>query len=114
MDDFYPKVEWDSKCITIDYIVFWRCEVGVTTVRLTDEMEKQIDQLASSTQRSKGAVIKQALNEFIEKQAVEERRWQQTLDAIESVANGEFVDGDDVHKWIRSWGAEDELSTPGA
>ena len=88
--------------------------MGVTTVRLSDEMEKQIDQLASSTHRSKGAVIKQALNEFIEKQALEERRWQQTLDAIESVANGEFVDGDDVHQWIRSWGAEDELSTPGA
>jgi predicted transcriptional regulator len=95
-------------------LYFWRCEVGVTTVRLTDEMEKQIDQLASSTQRSKGAVIKQALNEFIEKKALEELRWQQTLDAIESVANGEFVDGDNVHKWIRSWGSEDELSTPGS
>lgn len=88
--------------------------MGVTTVRLTDEMEKQIDQLALSTQRSKGAVIKQALSEYIDKQALEELRWQQTLDAIESVAKGEFVDGEEVHQWIRSWGSEDELPTPGA
>ena len=42
----------------------------------------------------------------------EETRWQETLQALESVHQGKVVDGDTVHEWLKSWGTEKELDTP--
>lgn len=30
-------------------------------------------------------------------------KWQQTLDALESVTEGKIIDASDVHKWLNSW-----------
>ena len=37
---------------------------------------------------------------------------EESLDAMESVAQGKAVSGEAVHRWLRSWGATDELSPP--
>jgi predicted transcriptional regulator len=42
----------------------------------------------------------------------EETRWQETLQALESVHQGKVVDGDTVHEWIKSWGTKKELAPP--
>jgi predicted transcriptional regulator len=39
-------------------------------------------------------------------------RWQETLEAIESVAQGRVVPGEAVHAWLSSWGSPDELPPP--
>lgn len=82
--------------------------MSVTTVRLQAEVEQHLDEIANRLQRSKGWVINQALSEYIEKQRVEQERWQQTLEAMESAAQGKVVDAREVHDWLRSWGTEDE------
>ncbi|MGO2510278.1 hypothetical protein [Marinomonas polaris] len=40
------------------------------------------------------------------------KEWQQTLDALESVAKGKVVDASEVHKWLNSWGTDNELEAP--
>ena len=40
---------------------------------------------------------------------LEQTRWQETLAAIESVAQGRVVPGDAVHAWLASLGSPDEL-----
>lgn len=88
--------------------------MSVTSVRLQPEIEAGLEAMAEQTQRSKGWLINQALKEFIARQEVEQTRWRQTLQAIESVAKGQMVAGQTVHAWMESWGTEDELVPPRA
>lgn len=88
--------------------------MSVTTVRLQAEIENELEAIASRLHRSKGWVINQALSEFIEKQQLEQARWQQTMDAMESAAQGKVVDASEVHDWLSSWGTEKELDAPGS
>jgi len=86
--------------------------MGVTTVRLQAETEQHLEALANKLQRSKGWVINQALNEYIEKQQLEQDRWKQTLEAMESAAQGKVVDASEVNEWLNNWGTENEKDAP--
>lgn len=86
--------------------------MSVTTVRLQPDIEQSLQAMAEALQRSKSWVINQAVKEFAEKQALEQERWQETLKAMASVAQGQVVKGDDVHAWLQSWGTAEELSVP--
>ncbi|MCH8500057.1 MAG: ribbon-helix-helix protein, CopG family [Marinobacter sp.] len=86
--------------------------MSVTTVRLQPEVEQHLEAIASRLQRSKGWVINQALSEYIEKQQLEQERWKQTLEAMESAAQGKVVDASEVHSWLDSWGTESEQDAP--
>ncbi|MCL5043324.1 MAG: transcriptional regulator [Gammaproteobacteria bacterium] len=86
--------------------------MSVTTVRLQAEVEQHLEAIASRLQRSKGWVINQAVQEYIEKQQLEQKRWSQTLEAMESAAQGKLVDASEVHDWLNSWGTENEQEAP--
>lgn len=86
--------------------------MAVTTVRLQPDIEQHLEAIASRLQRSKGWVINQALEEYIAKQKLEQERWQQTLDAMESAAQGRVAEASDVHDWLSSWGTENEKDAP--
>ena len=43
---------------------------------------------------------------------LEQARWKETLEAMESVARGKVVSGEAVHAWLRSWGSADEPPSP--
>lgn len=86
--------------------------MSVTTVRLQAEVEQHLEAIASRLQRSKGWVINQAVQEYIEKQQLEQERWSQTLEAMESAAQGKLVDASEVHDWLNSWGTENEQEAP--
>jgi predicted transcriptional regulator len=88
--------------------------MSVTTVRLQPNIEVGLDAMTLKLQRSKSWLINQALKEFIERQELEQQRWNDTLQALESVTKGALVAGDDVHDWLRSWGTKHELSPPKA
>ncbi|MGX5913229.1 CopG family ribbon-helix-helix protein [Aliidiomarina sp. Khilg15.8] len=86
--------------------------MSVTTVRLQVEVEEQLEEIASRLQRSKGWIINQALSEYIEKQQLEQERWKQTLEAMESATQGKVVDASEVHSWLESWGTDNEQDAP--
>jgi len=86
--------------------------MSVTTVRLQTEVEQHLETIAGRLHRSKGWVINQALSEYIERQQREQERWQQTLEAMESAAQGKVVDASDVHTWLKSWGTDNEQDAP--
>ena len=88
--------------------------MSVTTFRLQPDIEESLETIAGRLHRSKSWVINQALREFIERQELEQVRWQQTLRAMESVAQGKVVSGEAVHTWLRSWGSDSELPPPKA
>jgi predicted transcriptional regulator len=83
-----------------------------TTVRLQPEVEKSLEALAGKLKRSKSWIINAALREFLRRSELEDTRWRQTLQAMESVAQGKAVAGDDVHAWLQSWGTPEEQPPP--
>jgi len=86
--------------------------MSVTTVRLQPDVEAGLEAISGKLHRSKSWVINQALKEFVARQEQEQIRWQETLKAMDSVAQGRVVSGEAVHNWLRSWGSADELPPP--
>ena len=88
--------------------------MSVTTVRLQPDVEEGLEAMADRLQRSKSWLINQALREYIERQEIEQARWRDTLQAMESVARGKVVSSEAVHDWLQSWGSDSELPPPKA
>jgi len=88
--------------------------MSVTSIRLNSEIEKPLADLTKELDRSKNYLINQAVKEFVARQKMEQDRWQDTLEALDSVKNGRLIDADVVEKWMDSWGSDDELPMPTA
>ena len=86
--------------------------MGVTSVRLTDELHARLEETAERLRRSKGWVISEALADFMEKEERAIARLERTRKALDQVEAGQVVDGDEVMAWIASWGTEKESRPP--
>ena len=86
--------------------------MGVTSVRLTDELHDRLEETAERLRRSKGWVISEALVEFMEKEERALARLERTQKALDQVEAGQVVDGDEVMAWIDSWGSDKESRPP--
>jgi len=86
--------------------------MSVTTVRLQPEVEEGLEAMAGKLRRTKSWLINQALREYLQRQKQDESRWEETLKAMESVAQGKVVSGEAVHAWLQSWGSASEVAPP--
>jgi len=86
--------------------------MGVTSIRLQPEIENPLEELASKLDRSKNYLINQAIKEFLERKSMGEKRWIETLEAIDSAKSGKLVNEQEVNAWLDSWGTENELNPP--
>jgi len=86
--------------------------MGVTSVRLRPENEDPLENLAKKLDRSKNYIINQAIREFIERDNLDEQRWNETLEAMASVKSGQLIDEQPVDDWLDSWGGGNELPPP--
>jgi len=87
--------------------------MSITSVRLNEDIEKPLDLLSKKLDRTKSYLINQAVREFVARQSIEDSRWEDTLQAIESLQRGESVDENEVNAWLNSWGTDDVLQVPG-
>ena len=88
--------------------------MGVTSVRLNSDVEAPLEQLAQKLDRSKNYIINQAIKEFVARQSMEDARWGDTLEALESIKSGKVVTEKEVSLWLEGWGAKDEKAPPGS
>ena len=86
--------------------------MGVTSVRLQPEIEDPLEDLSKKLDRSKNYLINLAIKEFLAKKSLEEQRWVETLEAIDSVKSGKLIEEEEVIDWLESWGSENELEPP--
>jgi predicted transcriptional regulator len=86
--------------------------MSVTNIELYDELEQPLTQLAEKLNQSRNWIINEAVKEFLEHQALEEQRWQDTLSALASVKNGESIAGEKIEAWLDSWGTPEEQPAP--
>jgi predicted transcriptional regulator len=88
--------------------------MGVTSVRLQPEIENPLEKLAHKLDRSKNYLINQAIKEFLVRKSLEEQKWNETLEALESVKSNKLVDEKEVNEWLDSWGKDNEIKPPKA
>ena len=62
--------------------------MGVTSVRLNSEVEVPLETLANKLDRSKNYLINQAIKEFVQRQSMEDARWEDTLEALSLINAG--------------------------
>ena len=86
--------------------------MGITSIRLSEDVEEPLERLAQKQDRSKNYLINQAIREFVLRHSMEELRWADTLEALESVKQGRVVEWDQVTAWLQSWGSDAELPPP--
>lgn len=86
--------------------------MSITSIRLSEDVDKPLESLAKKLDRSKNYLINRAIKEFLAKQSLEDSRWQDTLEALESIKAGKSLDETDVNAWLNSWGTSVRKSPP--
>ena len=86
--------------------------MAVTSIRINSEVEVPLEQLARKLDRSKNYLVNQAIKEFLHRRAMEEARWADTLEALDSVKSGRLVEEKEVSAWLQSWGSKKPKSPP--
>jgi predicted transcriptional regulator len=86
--------------------------MGITSVRLLPEVEEKLAAVAARARRTKSWIINEAVRDYLGRLGEDEKRWQETLEALASVRAGRVVEGDDVMEWIASWGKKAEKKPP--
>lgn len=88
--------------------------MSITSIRLNSEVEVPLDKLAKKLSRSKNYLINQAIKEFVWRQSMEDARWVDTMQALDSVKRGNTVHEKNVKSWLESWGKVNEKNPPDA
>jgi predicted transcriptional regulator len=79
------------------------------SVRLTDDVKNQVDEIARVTRRSRSFVIKEAVESYVRERAA----YVAELDAaVASAETGVGHSSDQIFGWMRSWGRDDEQLSP--
>ena len=82
----------------------------VLTAHVPATLAEKVDQLAGRLERSRGWVVKQALDAWV---AQEEHRRQLTLDALADVDERRVFEHSDVHAWAAGLESEPGKPIPG-
>lgn len=82
------------------------------TLRLDDETNDRLTNLAGATDRSKAYLATQALKLFLENNEWQVREIKETLAEADAAGPDQFVDNDTVMAWMETWGTKHESDPP--
>lgn len=84
-----------------------------TSLELDDDLKERVEQLASVRRRSPNWVMREAIEQYVEREEKREALRQDTLGAWEEFrTTGLHATAEEVEKWLASWGSEKELPPP--
>ncbi len=86
--------------------------MGMTTVRMPDDLMQRLDAASERLRRAKGWIINDAVREYLEREDRHVRRLEETRQALAELDAGDLVDGEEVLAWLESWGTEHEADPP--
>ncbi len=88
-------------------------EGKLTAVRLTPEEHQEIVRLAESKQRKPHWIMKEALRQYIDREALAEQLRLSTLASWEEFsATGTHITEDEANAWLDTWGTKHEAKPP--
>lgn len=86
--------------------------MGMTSVRMPDELLAELEAAAERARRSKGWIINDAVKEYLAREARKENMLEETLEALADIRAGRVIDGNEVMDWLESWGTDGEKAAP--
>ena len=86
--------------------------MSTTSFRLDDDLQEKLETTANRTKRSKGWIINNALRRYIEQEELKERILAETQEALADIEAGRVVSGEEVMKWLETWGTAAETKVP--
>lgn len=79
------------------------------SIRLPDDVKEQVDELAKITKRSRSFIVKEAVETYVRDRAAYIKELDEAVTSAESGYGHSF---EQVSKWMKSWGTENELPSP--
>ncbi len=86
--------------------------MSTTSFRLDDDLQEKLDATAERLRRSKGWIINDALRQYIKREERKQQMLEETLEAIADIQAGRVVSGEEVMKWLSTWGTGNETKAP--
>lgn len=84
-----------------------------TSIKLDDDLKGRIQHLAEARRRSAHWLMREAVEQYVEREEKREAFRQDTLRAWEDYqATGLHATADEVEKWLASWGKDNEAPAP--
>ena len=88
--------------------------MSTTSFRLDDDLEEKLETTATRLRRTKGWIINDALRRYIEREEARMRMVEETEEALTDIEAGRVVSGEEVMKWLETWGTTAEGKAPKA
>ena len=80
---------------------------------LDDDMRARIQSLAESKQRSAHWVVREAINEYVDREEKRRSFDQATIESLQEFEEtGLHLTGDEVFAWMETWGTDEESVPP--
>jgi predicted transcriptional regulator len=86
--------------------------MSTTSFRLDDDLEEKLEVTAKKLQRTKGWIINDALRQYIAQEEQKLRMLEETQEAIADIEAQRVVSGEEVMKWLETWGTVVETQAP--
>ncbi|PCJ47274.1 MAG: CopG family transcriptional regulator [Gammaproteobacteria bacterium] len=82
------------------------------TLRLDDETNERLSNLAGATERSKAYLATQALKLFLANNEWQVQEIKEAVAEADTANPSEFIDNEIVLSWMETWGSDDESQPP--
>lgn len=86
--------------------------MSTTSFRLDDDLEEKLEVTVTKLQRTKGWIINDALRQYIAREEQTLRMLEETTEAIADIQAQRVVSGEEVMKWLETWGTALEATAP--
>jgi predicted transcriptional regulator len=86
--------------------------MNTTSFRLDDDLEEKLEVTATKLQRTKSWIINDALRQYIAREEQKLKMLEETQEAIADIQAQRVVSGEEVMKWLETWGTASEATAP--
>jgi predicted transcriptional regulator len=84
-----------------------------TSIKLDDDLKARINQLAGLRQRSAHWIMREALQQYVDREEARESFKQEAIASWKAYQeDGRHLTGAEVRDWLRSWGTDAEKARP--
>lgn len=84
-----------------------------TSIKIDEALKSRVQNLAQTRQRSPHWIMRQAVQEYVDREEAREDFRQQALDSWQHYQEtGRHITGQEARDWLATWGMEDEGEPP--
>lgn len=84
-----------------------------TSIKIDDTLKSRIQRLASARRRSPHWIMREAIEQYVEREETRESFKQEALASWAAFQEtGRHLTGQEVRDWLKSWGTEEEKAAP--